>query len=808
MRRRTLLSLAIGTLALGSGSAFAGAAPADFATDVGPFLARYCVSCHGEAKAKGELRVDTLGKDFAETRTAGRWSEIMDRINSGEMPPPKEPRPKAEEMVRVSEWISAQIMGAEAERRASLGEKVSFRRLSREEYRNTIRDLLGVTFDADDPAGLPEDPDWQGFERVGSVLTLSPAHIEKYLAAAESVLDEALAIGARPKSEVTRWSAAKLRVRDDIAAELATRGLLDQVRADIVPNNGALDARDLQIATPGEYAVRVKLSGLRPEGGRAARLRIYAADIGRTLIDRDVIAAEDQPVTLEFRAHLPAGTHLIRIVNAVPGPNPEERASRPLNYRPFFRMSARQPWQIKLTDDSGKPIWPTILLDWIEWEGPLQESWPPPAHKRIFFGGESATKDVTYAREVLARFATRAYRRPVRPGELDRLVALYENSRRLGEGFEASVRTGLLAVLCSHSFLFLVEGSAEHPSLGLNDWELASRLSYFLWSTMPDDRLLDLARRGKLHEPETLRAEVRRMMGEPRIAAFAESFPRQWLQLRRVGMFQPDRKIYPEYDEYLEKSMVGESTSFFREVLTHDLPIREFLASDWTMLNAILAHHYGIPGVEGEEMRRVPIGPGDHRGGLLTQASVLGLTSDGTRHRPVHRGKWVLESIYGNPPPPPPPNVAAIQPTMPNGPKTSLRAKIEAHRSEPNCAGCHRKIDPLGLAFDQYDAIGRWRTVEEIRDGSGANPVINASGELPDGRKFADASALKALMVDDVDKFASAFAGKLATYAMRRGMTFDDRKALAEVAANARRRDYRLAMFVEALVLSDLFQKR
>ena len=780
----------------------------DFEREVKPFLARHCLSCHGEKKQKGDLRVDLLEGKFGEPRMAGRWTEVMDRINSGEMPPENELRPKAEEVARVAEWIASQLTEAEAARQASTGEKVSFRRLSREEYRNTIRDLLGVSFDADDPTGLPEDPDWQGFERIGSVLTLSTAHVEKYLSAAETALDEAMRLGARPKREVIRWSASKMRTRKDVAEELAAKGILDQVRADIVPNNGALDALDLNIATTGEYAVRVKLSGLRPEGGRAARLRIYATDLSRTLFEQDVEAYEDQPVTLKFKAHLPAGTHLIRLVNAVSGPNPEDRASRPLNTKPFFRMKSRQPWQIKLTDDEFKPIWPTILLDFVEWDGPVHESWPPPSRRRIFFEGEGATKDLAYAREILSRFASRAYRRPVETAELERLVGLFEKSRGLGDDFETSVKTGLLAVLCSKSFLYLVEGSASSPTSGLNDWELASRLSYFLWSTMPDDRLLDLARKGTLHQPETLDGEVRRMMRDRKALAFADSFPRQWLQLRRVGMFQPDRKIYPEYDEFLEKSMVAETTGFFREVLEKKLTLREFLESDWTMLNEILAGHYGISGVRGETMRRISLQARDHRGGLLTQASILGLTSDGTRHRPVHRGKWVLESMYGNPPPPPPPNVNAIIPTPANQPKTSLRAKIEAHRQEPNCAACHRKIDPLGLAFEQYDAIGRWRTEEAVRDGSGANPRLDPSGELPDGRGFADARGLKGLMVVDLDKFAAAFTSKLATYALRRGMTFDDRKSLAKITEQGKLDQYTLNTLIERLAVSDFFQKR
>jgi len=807
--RRLSRRVVLAAMLLGPAAAWGQAAdPADFAGAVKPFLDRHCVACHGAAKQKGDLRLDTLERDFVGPRNAGHWTEVMDRINSGEMPPRKEPRPKADEAARVADWIAGQLAEAEAARQAATGEGVSFRRLSREEYRNTIRDLLGVTYDARDPAGLPDDPDWQGFERIGSVLTLSTAHVEKYLAAAETILDEALALGPQPKSEVTRWTGAKLRSGDGLAKELLARGILDKVRGDLVPNNGALDAHDLKIATTGEYAVRIKLSGLRPAGGRAPRFRIYATDLSRTIFEQDIDAPEDRPVSLEFRAHLPAGTHLIRLVNAVPGPNPEERASRPLNSKPFFVMKARQPWQIKLTDDDFKPLWPTLLVDHVEWEGPVQQSWPPPAHRALFFAGDGATKDSAYAREILSRFAERAYRRPARPAEVDRLVGLFENARRLGEPFEAAVKTGLLAVLCSHNFLYLVEGSVDAPSARLDDWELASRLAYFLWSTTPDGRLLDLARRGTLHQPGTLRAEVRRMMGDPKSLAFAESFPRQWLQLRRVGMFEPDKELYPDYDEYLERSMVAETTAFFREVLARNAGLREFLDSDWTMLNEILAGHYGIGGVAGEPLRRVALKPGDHRGGLLTQASVLGLTSDGTRHRPVHRGKWVLESIYGNPPPPPPPNVAAIKPSAPDQPKTSLRAKIEAHRDDANCAACHRKIDPLGLAFEQYDAIGRWRTEEAVRDGAGANPKLDPSGELPDGRAFADAAGLKALMVADLDRFAGAFATKLATYALRRGMTFDDRKSLADLAEAGKADGYALATLIESLVLSDLFQKR
>jgi mono/diheme cytochrome c family protein len=782
--------------------------PADSGLDstVRPFFAQNCEKCHGEKKQKGDLRLDTLTLDFDSPKVSGHWMEIMSRINAGDMPPEKQPRPRADDIARVSEWIANQLRLADSARQSS-GDKVSFGKLSREEYANTVHDLLGVTYDATDPSGLPEDPDWQGFQRIGSVLTLSPSHVEKYMAAAEMALDEALP-ATPPQRQVIRWTPFDIR-GTQFEKEYTARGIADKVRVDIVPNNGALDGRDLQIKTAGEYVCRVKLSGLRPAGGRAPRLRLYASDISRLLFEQDIEAPEDKPVTVEFRVHLPAGNHPIRIVNAVPGPNPEARRSRASGTPNHFTgLQSRVPWQMKFTDDDGKPILPFLLLDSVEWEGPIVESWPTAAQQQIFFGGDGATKDMAYARLVVARFAERAFRHPVSIEEVDRLMKLVDQSQKLGDDFETSVKTALLAVMCSKSFLYLEEGNPTAPTQHLTDWELASRLSYFLWSTMPDQRLLDLARAGKLHEADTLDAEAKRMLADPRAANFARSFPYQWLQLRRVGMFPPDKVLYPDYDESLEQSMIAEPVEFFGQVLSHNDSLREFLDSDWTMLNERLASHYGIAGVVGDEMRRVTLKPGDHRGGLLTQAAILSLTSDGTRHRPVHRGVWILESIIGKPPPPPPANVPPLNTPPANAPKTTLRQKLESHRSDPNCAACHRKIDPLGLAFENYDAIGRWRTEEILTDGAGADPKLDPSGELPDGRKFDDAAGLKHLMLDDADKFAEAFTEKLADYALRRGMTFTDRMELKQIALQSKANDYKLASLIESVVDSDLFQKR
>ena len=815
IHQRGIVLALLAVLRLGGGAS-AAAAPAtgspnnspEFDRVVKPFLTQHCTSCHGGQKQKGDLRVDTLVIDYDSPKIMGHWEEIMNRINSGDMPPKKEPRPRPDDIARVAEWIVGQLREAETARQSSARERVAFRKLSREEYANTIRDLLGVNFDVKGPAGLPEDPDWKGFERIGSVLTLSPAHVEKHLAAAEAVLTEALSLRPEPKREVLRWSAFDLRWKG-FQAEYTARGIADQVRIEIVPNNYTTDSWDVQIMTTGDYLLRLKLSGLRPAGWRAPRLKVYMPSIDKTLLEQDVDAAEDQPITVEARVHLVAGKYPVRLINSVPGPGPEARRSRHSGTpNAFTTMRSRVPWQLKLTDDDFKPIQPTLIIDAVEWDGPIVDSWPTATHHCIFFGGESATKDAAYAREIVTRFAERAWRRPVPAAEIDRVLKPFEQAQKLGENFEASVKNALVAVLCAKSFLYLEEGNVAQPAPLLNAWELASRLSYFLWSTLPDARLLDLARDGKLHQPATLRAEVQRMLGDAKAAALADSFPRQWLQLRKVGMFPPDKVLYPDYDENLEQSMVAETLGFFGDVLKRNGSLREFLDSDWTLLNERLATHYGFSGLRGDRLQRAALKPEDHRGGLLTQGAILSLTSDGTRHRPVHRGVWVLESIIGKPPPPPPANVPALNTPAPDAKKTTVREKIEQHRADPNCNACHTKIDPLGIALDNYDAIGRWRTVETVRDGLGENPKLDPSGVLADGRAFADARELKTLLLADTDKFAAAFTEKLATYALRRGMTFSDREELKHIADQAKAGGYPLATLIEALVTSPLFVKR
>jgi hypothetical protein len=777
------------------------AAP-NFETDVQPYLRANCIQCHGKDKQEGEFRIDQLSPKVG-TEDAARWAEVVERISSGEMPPEDfKNRPSANANAVIVEWLSARLKEGEHARLAKRG-RVSYNRLTRDEYVNTMRDLIGVHFDATDPGGFLEDPEWHGFQRIGSVMTLSPSNIEKYLAAAEVVLAEAYPAQQPKFLEVTKRAVPENEINEFHRERLRELGLLDKVRFEMWAGD---IYRGAAVALPeaGIYEISFTLSGLKPEKGRAPRLFVYEKALDRVLFEQDVIAPEDKPTTVTFRAHLPKGHPSIDVINNVPGLSNNFRSGRHGN-KPFVSTKeGRIPWQMKLTDEQGRARYPFLILDSVTWRGPFitdqerqrrDEYWP------------REQGNVEQVREGLRKMARRAFRRPISEEELNSYVDIVKAELAAGEAFPDAVKAGMLAVLSSKSFIFVVEGDENETRNTLNDWEIASRLSYLLWSTMPDDELFTLTEQGKLRDKAELSRQVRRMLADSKAERFSTSFSGQWLNLRKVGQFPPDRKLYPDYDKSLEESMVGETTAFFREVLHQGLTLREFLDSDWTMVNSRLAQFYGLPDTLSPEFQRVALPSGSHRGGLLTQASVLSLTSDGTRHRPVHRGKWLSEAMFGKSPPPPPANVDPIAPSPIDSPKATLRMKLEAHVHDPSCASCHSKIDPLGLAFENYDAIGRWRT-HEVVEGAGDNPPVNASGKLADGRAYQTPEEFKRLLLADLDAFNVAFIEKLATYGMRRSMSFDDREDLAAIAKVSRAQDYRLRDIVEAFVVSDLFQKR
>lgn len=773
------------------------------------YLQAHCYRCHsqdGKDAKESEFRLDALSPKVGFDNTP-QWLEVMGRISAGEMPPKEEKdRPSAADSTAVVEWIALRMKEAEAARMAQRG-RVSYNRLTRDEYVNTVRDLIGVQFDATDPGGFLEDPEWHGFERIGSVLTLSPSNIEKYLAAAEVILAEAYPAKAPPPYEGSKRAVLENQVNERHRERLRELGLLDKVRFDMWPGD-VFRYTNLPQPLPeaGIYEISYTLSGLKPEKGRAPRLKVYEEKLDRVLYEQDVIAPEDKPITVTFRTHLPKGRPSIMVYNDVPGPSNLPRSGRHGD-TPFVSIKdGRIPWQIKLTDEQGRARYPFLIMDSVSWRGPIITP-EEQARRDEYFPREAGNLD--QVREGFGRLARRAFRRPVGDAELNDYVGIVKAELAAGEKFPDAVKAGMLSILCSKSFLFLAEGDEDTLRPTLNDWELASRLSYLLWNTMPDDELFALAEQGKLHDKAELARQVARLLNDPRSRRFTDSFATQWLRLRKVGMFPPDKKLYPDYDANLEASMIAETKAFVGEMLRRNLTLREFLSSDWSMMNARLAQFYGLPDADlpRDEFHRVSLPADGHRGGLLTQAAILSLTSDGTRHRPVHRGVWLSEAIFNKSPPPPPANVDPIATNPVTAPKATLRMKLEAHIHDAKCASCHRKIDPLGLAFENYDAIGRWRT-EEITEGIGPDPKVDPTGKLPNGRAYQSPEEFKQLLLADLDNFNVAFIDKLATYGLRRTMSFGDRDDLAAIAKASRDHDYRLRDLVEAFVLSDLFSKR
>jgi hypothetical protein len=794
-----------------------------FEQTVQPFFQTYCLRCHNAQKQEGDFRLDTLSRDFADQATAQRWAEVVFRMNSGEMPPKKEPQPKPQELGQAVDWLSTRITEGEAARMARRG-PVAHYRLSREEYGHTVYDLLGVYFDVNLPGAFNDDPRWHGFNRIGSLLSLSPSHVDRYFRAAETVLSRAFP-DQQPKSQKSRREANAGQEK-----WLQEQGLVGPVRWPIWPGHG----QHLVNATaPGLYRIRMQLSGLSSFKGRLPHLALWHHQLKRSVFGLDVSALEDQPTTIEFETFLPEGN--FNVMNESPGMLADGQTPSVTQF-PFVNTKvsrSNRPTSYRLFNDEGQSIFPLLIVDWVETEGPII----PAADERKREGlVPSKDNDFVEARACLKRFATRAWRRPVSDAELDRYVKIVENERVAGESFQSAYRAAMVAVLTSKNFYYLEEGSAQQRRATVNDWELAARLSYFLWSSMPDDELFKLAEQGTLHQRDVLRTQLTRLFGDAKIGRFVDSFPRQWLQLHRVGQFPPDEGLFPDYDKWLEQSMVLETTGYFGEVFAKNSSLREFLSSDWTMMNPRLAMHYGITpsrtGLQarpqslnavqstGQETRptetasapvgfqRIALHPEDHRGGLLTHASILSLTSDGTRHRPVHRGVWVSEAVFGRTPPPPPPNVEPLAPTPSDQAKATIRMQLEAHATHATCASCHQKIDPLGFAFDNFDAIGRWRTNEQVAGGKGDDPVVNASGNLPDGRSYKSSDEFKQLLVQDADRFAEAFVEQLATYALRRVMTIDDAAQIKAIAQSSKQDDYKLRSVIENLVLSELFQKR
>ena len=783
------------------------------------FLEAHCIRCHGPEKEKGDLRIDQISRDFKLGADMHHWAEVIEQVNSGEMPPKKEKRPTQQEIAAFVTSVDSLMKEGRAARMAARP-AVAHYRLSRKEYQNTVYDLLGVRYDPAKPGELNADTLWHGFERIGSELTLSPSHVDRYYRAAELVLDRAFPVTSVEARKV-RKTAAELRYGGGTEQQgaLDRFGIKRPLRYLMFPGRtqDALSPNWFGKTGPehsGLYKVRIQASGIRPPGGQPAHLSIGKRTGEETvdgLIEFDLTGPEDSPQVYEFEAFLemPASLDFCVVATDVVDRRSGAAFRNALSSRGgyIFTHSSEtmllNPNAPQMFDGKGNGLFSTVLLDWVEWEGPLVSE-SEKSRRNAVVPPDDATAEVVA--EHLQRFAERAWRRPVKQAEVEEFLQSYRGERAAGEKTVDAYRVALQGVLTSRHFLYLVEGDTVARER-LTESELASRLSYFLWSSMPDDALSTAAKSGAL-KGAGLKKEVDRMLVDGKASRFIDDFARQWLQLHRVGTFPPDKKLYPMYDAWLEASMRTEPVEFFRAMFRDNMPIDGFIHSDWSVANARLCDFYGLPEPKVSDFQRVALTPENHRGGLLTMGAMLGLTSDGTRHRPVHRGVWLSEVVLGKLPPPPPANVPAIEPGTQQSPKATLRDKLEAHRKDANCAACHEKIDPLGIAWDNYDAIGQWRTREKIAAGVGEDPLINPAGVLPDGRAFKDAEEFKQRLLEDRDRIARAFIEHLCTYGLRRALSFDDQEGLRAIEAEAKKKQYRIEDIVRAVALSELMRKR
>ena len=736
-------------------------ADSTFEQKVKPFLGKYCNSCHNTENQAGDVTLDVYLNEAHAKKDRKTWEAVQEALTSGTMPPKKaKVRPAAAETAAVLGWV-AETLKVDCTAPKDPG-RVTLRRLNRAEYNNTIRDLCGVDFKpADD---FPSDDVGYGFDNIGDVLSVQPILLEKYLAAADKILEQAV-VAPRP------YPAAKQGLRPQgLRAEPASARLREGTRRRIhFTTRGEVYMEQFNFPTDGEYAFRVVGWG-KPVGGEAPRVVIRAGDheVGTVTIS----ALEGRSGAAEVRGKVAHGT--VRLSAEFVNPTPADAAE------------ARE-----------------LEVEVLEVDGPIGGGWvpTPESTKKIVFTTPTGPADkLAAAEKVLSAFARKAYRRPVEPKEVQRLMKLFQIADGQGEGFEEALKLPLKAILASPHFLFRVEDDPKEPAAArrLDDHELATRLSYFLWSSMPDAELSLIADRNELRKPGVLAAQVKRMLRDPKSDALTANFAGQWLQLRSVPGVSPDPETYPSWDEELRVAMVRETEMFFDHVVKNDRPVLEFLDADYTFVNERLARHYDIPNVRGKSFQQIKL-PNDRRGGVLTHASVLTVTSNPTRTSPVKRGKYVLENVLGTPPPPPAPDVPELPPTAQL--KGTVRQQMEQHRADPNCASCHARMDPLGFGLENFDGIGRWRDQDN-------KLKIDPSGVLPDGASFAGPAGLRKVLVGKADQFRRCLAEKLATYALGRGMEYPDKCLLDDAATKLKAGGDKFSALVLAVVESDAFQKR
>ncbi len=740
-------------------------------------VGEFCTDCHSDQLKTGGVSLQHASSNNVAAQAA-LLERVLHKLRAGEMPPPGNPGPDATQRASLVKWLETQLDAASAAHPNPGAPAIH--RLNKAEYSNSIRDLLGL--DMDNSAGLPADDSGYGFDNIGDVLTVSPLHMEKYVSSARRI--SRLAVGTLKASPAIEKFPAKIPQNDSLdEMPINERGEI------LLRRYFPFDA---------EYSIVIRVRGNPAQGLPAPKLDVRLDGKRVKLIDAEIDTAEANQGSrsIEVRMPLPAGEHSIGAG--------------------FLSESAKVETG-GVGGRAGAPA-PTpspngVSVEYISVGGPYRPTGPgdTESRRRIFIcrPKENGPEDVC-ARQIFAWLSRRAYRRPVTAIDTDPLMKLFAAGRADGGNFDSGVEMGLSGILVSPEFLFRVEAPQAPfvPKKGetyrLADLDLASRLSFFIWSSIPDEELLGLAEKGKLHDPATLSAQVRRMLADAKSKALMENFAGQWLRLRNVADWKPDPDKFKDVDQALRGAFERETELFFESIVREDHSILDFIDADYTFLNERLARYYGIQGVKGSYFRRVALkgsdGKGPERGGILTQASVLMVTSYPTRTSPVLRGKWILESILNAPPPPPPPNVPTLDETASTTAK-SLRETFEKHRANVACASCHSRLDPLGFSLENFDAGGKYRSKE------GDSP-IDATGNLPDGTVIDGVPGLKKIILARKDEFVEGLADKLLTYALGRGLESYDQPVVRDIRRQAEKSDYRFSSLVLAVVNSVPFEMR
>ena len=808
------------------------------------FLQKHCAECHDADTEKGKFRVDTLPGDVGTPGASERWGKVLTRLEAGEMPPPKHERPPAAEVDAVLGWAKTELAAAAKKRRATEG-RVSIRRLNRLEYENTLHDLLGI----DTPLQelLPEDELADGFDNASKALSISPVHIQRYLDAAELALKAAIIRGPKPALAIQRFSYD--HKKEEYFMNHGNNKPMIRPRYD----GEIMFFSEPHIEVPGQLNQFAEVTKATP-GHYKVRVSAYTADAEGTSLTFAVRTTRSKQMLGYFDAPPDEATEPIEVQHAFSAGDSIVVAPYRLNQARGERKFSQyppKPWK--------EPEGLALAIQWVEVEGPLIDTWPPVGHVRLFgdvslkpFIGDVSLKPFkglpkdavvpgelgrllrnsdkltpitehpeADAKKLLADFLARAFRHSVTDDDVAEYLKIVTEHLARKECFETSMMAAYSAVLCSPDFLFLVDEPGP-----LNDHALACRLSYFLWRSCPDDQLRAAADKGELHRPEILRRETERLLAAPRSKAFVADFLNHWLHLRDIDATTPDKLLFPEYfssvyngtiDGLLRESVLAETRMFFTELLKSDGSLLQMIDSDFTYLNSRLAEFYGLPAVDGVAMRRVALPPESVRGGVLTQASVLKVTSNGSRTSPVLRGAWVLDNIIGRPPPPPPPNAGSIEPDTRGA--TNIREQLNKHKNNETCAACHQKIDPPGFALECFDPVGQWRdfyrttevgTAVKTKYFEGAakykkGAAVDSSGQTSSGEAFSGPKEFKKLALQQADVVTRCLAAKLTTFATGRRTDVSDILALDAIVAQSKKQNYGLRTLIHGVVQSELF---